>query len=576
MGKGGSFLVTDTLPADIFTPEDFTAEHLMIAKMTEEFVREQVWPVLSEIEAHQFTHTVRLLKEAGELGLLGADVPENYDGFGLDKVSSTLITEKIALARSFALSHGAHVGIGTLPIVFFGTDAQKQKYLSDLASGKKLAAYALTEPDSGSDALGAKTTAILSADGKHYVLNGEKQWITNSAFADLFIVYAKVDGDKFTAFIVERDFLGVSTGSEEKKMGIKGSSTRTLILQDAQVPIGNVLGEIGKGHRIAFNILNLGRFKLAAGTLGSGKRALEISAKYALERKQFRVPIASFPLIQEKIANMATRTYALESVVYRIAGLFEQGLNGIEQSDGAGVAKSIHEWAIECSLAKVFGSEMLDFIVDEGVQIHGGYGFMQEYEIENMYRDSRINRIFEGTNEINRLLIPGTLLKKALSGELALMASIKQLHKEILNYTPTLDEENSPLDLVGKIVQNSKKIFLLIAGTAVDKYQDKLEQEQEILRDIADIVMLLFAVESAMLRTKKAEDQTKTELTLAFAYEIKEKVEHAARHALTAIFTGDELTTHLAILRRYSRIQPINEVELKRSIAKKIFDSQKQ
>lgn len=575
MGKGGSFLVMDTLPVDIFTPEDFTAEQQMIAKMTEEFVKEQVWPVLPDIEAHQFTHTVRLLKEAGELGLLGADVPVNYDGLGLDKVSSTLITEKMAIARSFALSHGAHVGIGTLPIVFFGTDAQKQKYLPDLASGKKLAAYALTEPDSGSDALGAKTTAILSPDGKQYVLNGEKQWITNSAFADLFIVYAKVDGDKFTAFIVERDFIGVSTGSEEKKMGIKGSSTRTLILQDAQVPVENVLGEIGKGHRIAFNILNLGRFKLAAGTLGSAKRALKISTQYALERKQFRVPIASFPLIQEKIANMATHIYALESMVYRIAGLFEQGLKGIEQSDGAGVAKSIHEWAIECSLAKVFGSETLDFIVDEGVQIHGGYGFMQEYEIENMYRDSRINRIFEGTNEINRLLIPGTLLKKALSGELALMAAIKQLHKEILNYVPILDDDTSPVALVEKIVQNSKKIFLLIAGTAVDKYQDKIEQEQEILRDLADMVMLLFAVESAMLRTKKFPEEAKEELTLAFTYDAKEKMERAAKHSLTAIFTGDELTTHLAILRRYSRIQPINEVDVKRQIAKKLIYSQK-
>lgn len=571
MVKGGSFLVVDLYPTDVFTPEDFTSEQQMIAKMTEEFVKEQVWPVLLDIEAHQFTHSVRLLKTAGELGLLGADVPETYGGLGLDKVSSTLITEKMALARSFALSHGAHVGIGTLPIVFFGTDEQKQKYLPDLASGNKLAAYALTEPGSGSDALGAKTTAVLSPDGKHYVLNGEKQWITNSAFADLFIVYAKVDGDKFTAFIVERNSPGVSTGLEEKKMGIKGSSTRTLILQDALVPVENVLGEIGKGHKIAFNILNLGRFKLAAGTLGSAKRALDISTKYALERKQFRVPIASFPLIKEKLANMAIYTYALESMVYRIAGLFEQGLNGIEQSDGASVAKSIHEWAIECSLAKVFGSETLDFIVDEGVQIHGGYGFMQEYEIENLYRDSRINRIFEGTNEINRLLIPGTLLKKALSGELPLMAAIGKLHKEILNYIPSLEDDGSQLDIVGKIIQNSKKIFLLIAGTSVDKYQDKIEQEQEILRDLADIVMYLFAAESAYLRTKKLPDQTKEELTIAFAYDIKEKIEHAAKHALTAIFSGDELTTHLSILRRYCRIKPINEIKLKRSIATRLL-----
>ncbi|MCH5586481.1 acyl-CoA dehydrogenase family protein [Shimazuella sp. AN120528] len=571
MGKGGSFLVTETLPADVFTPEDFTAEQKMMAKMTEEFVKEQVWPVLAEIEEHQFSHTVRLLKEAGELGLLGADVPEEFDGLGLDKISSTLITEKMALSRSFALSHGAHVGIGTLPIVFFGTKAQKQKYLPDLASGKKLAAYALTEPGSGSDALGAKTTAVLNQAGTHYLLNGEKQWITNSAFADLFIVYAKVDGDKFTAFIVERDFPGVSTGVEEKKMGIKGSSTRTLILQDAQIPVENVLGEIGKGHRIAFNILNLGRFKLAAGTLGSAKRAIEISKEYALERKQFGVPIATFALIREKLANMQIQTYALESMVYRIAGLFEQGLSTIEQSDGQEVAKSIHEWAIECSLAKVFGSETLDFVVDEGVQIHGGYGFMQEYEIENMYRDSRINRIFEGTNEINRLLIPGTLLKRALSGELPLMAAVADLTKEIMNYTPSLEQESDNLSVIEKIVQNSKKSFLLTAGTAVDKYREKIDQEQEVLRDLADIVTLLFALESAFLRTKKHPDTSKEEMTLALAFDTKEKIDRAARHALSAIFTGDELTTHLAILRRYNRVKPINEVVLKRLITERLL-----
>ncbi|WP_037465201.1 acyl-CoA dehydrogenase family protein [Shimazuella kribbensis] len=568
MAKGGSFLITETQPADVFTPEDFTTEQKMVAKMTEEFVKEQVWPVLAEIEEHQFSHTVRLLKEAGELGLLGADVPEAFDGLDLDKISSTLITEKMALARSFALSHGAHVGIGTLPIVFFGNHAQKQTYLPDLASGKKLAAYALTEPGSGSDALGAKTTAVLNQAGTHYILNGEKQWITNSAFADLFIVYAKVDGDKFTAFIIERDFPGVSTGAEEKKMGIKGSSTRTLILQDAQIPVDNVLGEIGKGHRIAFNILNLGRYKLAAGTLGSAKRAIEISKQYALERKQFGIPIAQFGLIREKLANMQVQTFALESMVYRIAGLFEQGLSSIEQSDGASVAKSIHEWAIECSLAKVFGSETLDYVVDEGVQIHGGYGFMQEYEIENMYRDSRINRIFEGTNEINRLIIPGTLLKKALSGQLALMAAVSDLTKEIMNYAPSLDQDTDHLAVIEKIVTNSKKIFLLVAGTAVDRYREKIDREQEVLRDLADMVTLVFALESAYLRTKKNPDEAKEILTLAFAFDTKEKIDRAARHALSAIFTGDELTTHLAILRRYNRVKPINEVEVKREIAK--------
>jgi alkylation response protein AidB-like acyl-CoA dehydrogenase len=570
MAKGGAFLVSETAVDDVFTPEDFSDEQQMMAKMTEEFVREQVWPVLSEIEQHNFSHTIRLLKKAGELGLLAADIPEKYGGLGLDKISSTLITEKIAPARSFALSHGAHVGIGTLPIVFFGNEAQKQTYLPALASGEKLAAYALTEPSAGSDALGAKTTAVLNEAGTHYLLNGEKQWITNSAFADIFIVYAKVDGKHFTAFIVERGFPGVSTGVEEKKMGIRGSSTRTLILQDAEVPVANVLGEIGKGHRIAFNILNLGRFKLAAGTVGTAKRALQLSADYAKARQQFRVPIASFPLIQEKLATMNVYTYALESIVYRIAGLIEQG---ITQDAGNDVAKAIHEWAVECSLAKVFGSETLDTIVDEGVQIHGGYGFMQEYEIENLYRDSRINRIFEGTNEINRLLIPGTLLKKAQTNQLPLLEAIGKLQKEVLNFTPILDQPHEPLAIVKQIVRQSKNIFLLVAGTAADKYGDKLEQEQEILRDLADIVTYTFAIESAYLRTKKYPSEAKMDLTLAFAIEAKQQLEHAANHTLTALFTGDELTTHLLLLRRYSRVTPVNMVALKRKIAKRIIEN---
>ncbi len=347
--KGGAYLLEQRDPETVFTPEDFTEEHKMIAKTTEDFVKDKVWPVLPEIENHQFEHTVRLLKEAGDLGLLGADVPEKYEGLGLDKVSSSLITEKISLARSFGLSHGAHVGIGSLPIVFFGNEEQKKKYLPDLASGRKLSAYALTEPSSGSDALGAKTTAKLSDDGKYYILNGEKQWITNSGFADVFIVYAKVDGDKFTAFIVERDFPGVSVGPEEKKMGIKGSSTRTLILEDAKVPVENLLGELGKGHKIAFNILNIGRYKLAIGTVGSSKRAIEISAQYANERKQFKVPISKFGLIREKLANMATKVYASESLAYRIAGMFDANLEGVENAEGSVVANALGDLAITVS-----------------------------------------------------------------------------------------------------------------------------------------------------------------------------------------------------------------------------------
>lgn len=579
--KGGGFLLERPAPEEIFTPEDINEEQKMIAKTTEDFVKEQVWPVLEEIENHNFDHTVRLLKQAGELGLLGADVPEEYGGFGLDKITSTLITEKISLGRSFGLSHGAHVGIGSLPIVLFGNEEQKKKYLPALATGEKIAAYALTEPGSGSDALGAKTTAKLSEDGKYYLLTGEKQWITNSGFADVFIVYAKIDGEKFTAFIVERDFPGVSVGPEEKKMGIKGSSTRTLILDEARVPVENLLGEPGRGHVIAFNILNIGRFKLAAGCLGSAKRAIEISAKYAQERKQFKVPIAKFGLIREKLATMAAKTYALESMVYRTSGYFEENLSQVEGAQGADVAKAIAEYALECSINKVFGSEVLDYVVDEGVQIHGGYGFMQEYEIENMYRDSRINRIFEGTNEINRLLIPATLMRKAMKGELPLIQAAQELQEELLTMMPTLpEEEPALLEEEADLIENAKKIFLMSAGLAVEKYQMELEKQQEILRDIADIAIEVYAMESAWLRAKKALDKEgeekaklKADLTRAYVYEAFPRIEQRARHILSAMEEGDVLRTQLSVLRKLTRYTPINEVALKRSIAKQVLEA---
>lgn len=580
--KGGSFLIEQQEPNQVFTPEDLTEEHKMMAKMTEDFVKDQVWPVLDEIEEHQFDHSIRLLKEAGELGLLGADVPEAYDGLGLDKISSTVITEKFALSRSFALSYGAHVGIGSLPIVFFGNEEQKKKYLPDLATGAKFAAYALTEPGSGSDALGAKTTAKLSEDGKYYLLTGEKQWITNSAFADIFIVYAKIDGEKFSAFIVEKDFPGVSTGPEEKKMGIKGSSTRTLVLDEAKVPVENLLGEAGRGHIIAFNILNIGRYKLAAGCVGSAKRAIELSAKYANERKQFNTPIAKFPLIQEKLAKMAAKTFALESMVYRTGGYFEESLSqaGLE---GADVAKAIAEYALECSITKIFGSEVLDYAVDEGVQIHGGYGFMQEYEIENMYRDSRINRIFEGTNEINRLLIPATLLRKAMKGELPLLQVVQGLQEELMMMMPSLaEEEPALLEAEAERIEMAKKIFLMMAGLAVEKYQMELEKEQEILSEVADLAIEIFAMESAWLRAKKALDKdgeekamAKIELTRAYIYEALPRIESKGRRILAAMEDGDVLRTQLSILRKLTRHEPINEVALNRAIAKRIIDEEK-
>lgn len=583
--RGGSFLIEDLTADQVFTPEELTEEHKMIGKTTEEFVVNEVWPVLEEIEEHNFDHTVRLLKQAGELGLLGASVPEKYGGLGLDKISASLITEYFALGRSFALSYGAHVGIGSLPIVFFGNEEQKKKYLPSLATGEKFAAYALTEPTSGSDALGAKTVAKLSECGKFYTLTGEKQWITNSAFADVFVVYAKVDGEQFTAFIVEKDFEGVSTGPEEKKMGIKGSSTRTLILDEAKVPVENVLGEIGKGHVIAFNILNVGRYSLAVGCVGSSKRAIELAAKYANERKQFKTPISKFSLIQNKLANMAVRTFVNESMVYRTGGLFEDKMGQLseeEQENGLEVAKSIAEYAIECSINKVTASECLDFVVDEAVQIHGGYGFMSEYEVENMYRDSRINRIFEGTNEINRLLIPGTLVRKAMKGELDLLSKVGGLQEELMMLMPT---EPDPDELLSKERQHldmAKKLFLMVAGTGVQKFQQELEKEQELLSHIADMISEVYAMESAILRTEKAvakngeeKEQLKIDYTRVYVQESLQKLEAIARESLTGIEEGDTLRTMLSIVKKLTRHTPINTIEVKRSIAQRIIDAEK-
>ncbi|AJO19886.1 acyl-CoA dehydrogenase family protein [Bacillus paralicheniformis] len=584
MKKGGAFLIEEVTADQLFTPEDFTDEHKMIAKTTEDYILGDVLPYIDEIEEHNFDHSVRLLKKAGELGLLGADVPEEYGGLGLDKISSALITEKFSRAGSFSLSYGAHVGIGTLPIVFFGTEEQKKKYLPSLATGEKFAAYALTEPGSGSDALGAKTTAVLNEAGTHYILNGEKQWITNSAFADVFIVYAKIDGEHFSAFIVEKDYAGVSTGPEEKKMGIKGSSTRTLILDQVQVPKENLLGEPGKGHVIAFNILNIGRYKLAVGTIGASKRVIELSASYANQRQQFKTPISKFSLIGEKIATMSARLYAMESSVYRTVGLFEDKMGTLseeEQKDGRQVAKSIAEYAIECSLNKVFGSETLDYIVDEGVQIHGGYGFMQEYEVERAYRDSRINRIFEGTNEINRLIVPGTYLKKAMKGELPLFEKAKALQEELMMLMPE-EPGDGVLEQEKYLLRNAKKIALMIAGLAAQKYGKALDQEQEILVNIADIVSQVYAMEAAILRTEKAiqatgEDKNAQKIlyTQIFAQVAFQEIESHAKESLIAMESGDSLRMMLSALRKLTRFTPVNVIEKKRQAAKGVFEAEK-
>jgi alkylation response protein AidB-like acyl-CoA dehydrogenase len=582
--KGGSFLIEDVNFEQVFTPEEYSDEQKMIAKTTEDYVLNEVVPVIDNLENHEFDHSVRLLKEAGELGLLGADVPEEYGGLGLDKVSSALIAEKMSRAGGFSISHGAHVGIGSLPIVLFGDEDQKQKYLPALATGEKLAAYALTEPGSGSDALGAKTTAKLNEAGTHYILNGEKQWITNSAFADVFVVYAKIDGEHFSAFIVEKDYPGVSTGPEEKKMGIKSSSTRTLILEDAEIPAENLLGQAGKGHIIAFNILNIGRYKLGVGAVGASKRAFEITVQYTNQRQQFKTPISSFNLTKEKLATMAAKLYAAESSVYRTVGLFEDRMSKLtdeEVKNGTEVAKSIAEYAIECSLNKFFATEVLDYVVDEGVQLHGGYGFMQEYEIERIYRDSRINRIFEGTNEINRLLVPGTYLRKAMKGELPLLQKAQALQEELMMLMPE-EVGDEPLAQEKYLVKNAKKIGLMLAGLAAQKFGKALEKEQEILVNIADIVSNAYAMESAVLRTEKALEKAGAEkakqkllYTQIFCQEAFNEIEAHAKETLVATEKGDTLRMMLSALRKFTRHTPINVIAVKREASEKLVEAEK-
>jgi len=582
--KGGGFLVEELSGEDIITPEDFTDEHKMIATTTEGFIEDEVVPLIDKLENHEFEHSVELLKKAGELGLLSADVPEEYGGLGLDKISSSLITEKFARAGGFSITHGAHVGIGSLPIVFFGNDDQKKRYLPKLATGELIAAYALTEPGAGSDALGARTTATLNEEGTHYILNGEKQWITNAGFADVFVVYAKIDGEHFTAFIVDRDAPGVSVGPEEKKMGIKSSSTRTLILDNAEVPVENLLGEKGRGHIIAFNILNVGRYKLAIGGVGGAKRGIELATKYVNEREQFKTPISSFTLTQEKLGTMAANTYANESAVYRTVGLFEQRMGNMTEEqlkDGREVAGAIAEYQIECSMNKYMATELLDFVADEAVQMHGGYGFMQEYEVERMYRDSRINRIFEGTNEINRLIVPGTLLKKAMKGELPLLEAAQNLQEELLMMMPE-EIGDEPLEQEKYLLKNAKKIVLLGAGLAAQKYMQKLENEQEILVNLADMTAEVYNMESAILRTEKAinkdgVDKHKQKLlyTEVYVQEAFNRIEADAKEILVAVEEGDNLRMMLSSLRKLTRHDPKNVIAKKREIAARIIEEEK-
>lgn len=576
--KGGSFLLEGTDPQSIFTPEDFTEEHKMLARTVKGFVDDQILAHIEELEAQKEGLIKELLLSAGELGLLGAEIPEEYDGFELDKISSTLIAEGMGRAGSFAMTQGGQTGIGSLPIVFFGSEAQKKKYLPGIVTGEKIGAYALTEPGAGSDALAAKTKAVLSADGKYYILNGTKQFITNAGMADVFIVYAKIDGEKFSAFIVDGDSEGLSTGAEEKKMGIKGSSTRTLILEDVKVPAENLLFEIGRGHVVAFNILNMGRYKLAANSVGNAKFALEMAAAYANERKQFNVPIANFGLVREKLAEMALKIYAAESIVYRTGGLLDQMMGSLDTSGPNGgqvAAKGIEEYAVECSMNKVFATEVLGYVVDEGVQIHGGYGFISEYPIERLYRDARIYRIFEGTNEINRSLIPTTLVRRDGKGELALKKGIAALDARLNGDFPARAN-------VAELVQAAKDIFLFTLGRGLDKYGDRLLKQQEILGRLADIAMGAFTMESAWLRAEKAalkdgETGARLKINMAktYIYANIGRLKSAAQEVLAALAEGQELMGSLVKLDKLTQYTPVNTVALRQEIAAAVSEAGK-
>src|SRR3989442_858091 len=573
--KGGSFLIEDRTADEVFTPEDFNEEHRMIAETTRQFVDAEVVPRIDQLEKKDWQLARDLIKQAADLGLIGASIPEEYGGLARDQPSRALIAENVGRSASFATPLGAQSGMGLMPIVCFAPEAAKEKYLPRIAAGELITAYALTEAGSGSDAMAAKATARLSDDGTHYTLNGEKMFITNGGFADIFVVFAKVDGDKFTAFIVERQE-GCKSGAEEHKMGIKGSSTTPLILADAKAPVENLLGEVGKGHKIAFNILNIGRFKLGAMCLGGMKLALHESVRYANERQQFGKSISSFGAIKSKLGEMAIRTWVGEAMIYRTLGMIEEGLGAVADSkDMDARLKAIEEYAAECSIIKVALSEYCDFVTDEMVQIFGGYGYSADYPAERAYRDTRINRIFEGTNEINRMLIPGRLMKAALSGRLALLPAAQALMDEILSPSmASFDLDESLLATEQKLAQNAKKVALMTLGTAAQKYMMGLSDQQEVLMSVADIIMDTYAMESAILRTRKmaaaqGEDAVAqyVEMTRVFCNDAIERIEADAKNTLAAMAEGDELRTLLAALRRFTKMTPMNTVAGRQRIA---------
>jgi alkylation response protein AidB-like acyl-CoA dehydrogenase len=578
--RGGAWLLEATGPDAVFTPEQLSEEQRLIARTADEFVQQEVLPELERMEAKDWTGARRLVGRAGELGLLGVDVPDEYGGVGLDKVTSIVVSERIAACASFGATFGGQANLTVLPIFLFGTEAQKQKYLPKLLSGELVGAYALSEPGSGSDALGAKAKAVRQPDGS-FVLSGEKMWITNGGFADVFIVFAKVDGEQFTAFIVERAFKGVTNGKEEHKMGLLGSSTTPIILQDVHVPAENLLGEIGKGHKVAFNVLNFGRFKLGAMCSGGARVAIGEAAKYAAQRKQFGQPIASFGAIKYKLAEMTVREFALESLIYRTGGLIDATLEATphDATDGAPVLAAVEEFAVEASMAKVAGSEMLDYVLDENVQIHGGNGFVADYPAERHYRDARVNRIFEGTNEINRMLIPGMLVRKALKGDLPLIAAAKKLQDEILEPSPAAaTADTGPLADEQRTIAACKKVALMALGLAMQKYGQSLTDQQEVLMYISDILMDVYSGESAVLRAldsttrKVASAERQLDAARVFVNDAAARVEANARFALGAMADGDTLRTMLAALRRLLKVTPIDAVTLRRRIADAVVE----
>lgn len=583
--KGAEFLITEVTAGEIFTPEDFTDEQKQIAETTEQFVINEVRPKDEELENQNFDLDRELMKKCGELGLLMMDAAEEDGGLELDKATSMLVAEKIAPAGAFSVVYAAHTGIGTLPLIYYGTKEQKAKYLGKIISGEWVAAYCLTEPGSGSDALGAKTSAVLSEDGKHYILNGTKQFITNAGFANLFTVFAKIDKEHFTGFLVELGFEGVSIGEEEDKLGIKGSSTCPVVLQNAKVPVENLLGEKGKGHKIAFNVLNVGRFKLAAAVNGASKWGMVEALKYANERKQFGKTIGSFGAIKEKMADMTAKIFAAESLVYRLAGLLDSKLATIEKGkEGYYVEyqKAIEEYATECAISKVFCSEVLAFVADELVATYGGYGFIKGYPAERCYRDERINRIFEGTNEINRLLTTGMILRKSAKGELPLQAEAMKAFESLM--TPSMEDiDDSVLFAKEKaLVKNLKTLYLILAAAAVQKYMDALKDEQEILMAAADISIQIFALESAVLRAEKnydAASDRKKELLNAvvklFAFEASEKVSQAAKKGAFFVEEGDTLAMILSGIRRYTKYDATGLLTAKRAIADAALEGEK-